>query len=254
MSDLLTVTNLHISFDQNHVLSGVDLELGRGEAVALIGANGAGKTTLLKAITRLLRPTAGTVKLNGDDLENLSRRQIARCLAVVPQSSPQVFGYDVLEFVLMGYYAGHSGFLPTEEQIDGAKQALEQLGILDLSHRPVAQISGGELQRALMARAMVAELPLWLLDEPTASLDMCHQIALLEQVRAHVDRGGSALAILHDLALVHRFFDRVAVLLDGQIDAAGSPDQVLTPSRISNVFGVPMQRGEIDGKIVWVAR
>ncbi len=254
MSDIIDARGLAKAFGGNTVLDGVDLSASAGEAIAVVGANGAGKTTLMKILVGLLEADAGSVKLMGDDLVELTRRQIARRVAVVPQGSPQVFGFELLEFVLMGCYARSESFLPTGAQVEQAQAALEELGLARLAARPVSALSGGEMQRALMARAIVADVPLWFLDEPTASLDMSHQIALLEKVRRHVDKGGTVLAILHDLALVHRFFDVVVVLFDGQILAHGPPDEVLEPALVSNLYGLPMQRGEVDGKIVWIAK
>ena len=252
MGGLLRAEKVKMVFGDREVLSGLDLELDEAEAVAVVGANGAGKTTLIKILIGLLEPTAGGVHLQGERLQTLSRRQIARQVAVVPQGTPPVFAYQLLEFVLMGYHARSRLFLPSKDQIDGATRALEALNLDELADRCVSALSGGELQRALMARAMVADAALWLLDEPTASLDMHHQISLLGQVRAHVEAGGSALAVLHDLALVHRFFDRVVVLHDGQVLVEGQPDEALTSSVVSEVYGVEMQRGMVDGKVVWV--
>lgn len=253
MKKSVEVRDIKVSFGANTVLDGVSFTAHQGEALAVVGANGAGKTTLLKVMAGIVEPDAGGVILAGDNLDSLPRREVARRMAVVPQGAPQVFGYPLLEFILMGYNAKTGRFaLPSQKQVDGARGALAALQLSELAHRPVSQLSGGEMQRALMARAMVAEAPLWLLDEPTASLDMGHQIASLQQMRRHVDQGGSVVAILHDLALIHRFFERVLVLWEGRFVADGPPDEVLSPEAVSSVFGVAMQRGEVDGKVVWV--
>ena len=250
---VVAAKNIEVVFGSNQVLRDVSMAIEMGEAVAIVGANGAGKTTLIKVLAGVLKPSAGVVTLGGDELPKIKRRQVARRVAVVPQGAPQVFSYRLLEFVLMGYHARTARFsMPSTDQIDGARQALVSLELGDLEESPVSHLSGGELQRALMARAMVASVPLWLLDEPTASLDMRHQVALLEQMRRHVDDGGSAVAILHDLALIHRFFDRVLVLHEGVFLADGAPDEVLVPDVVSQIFAVPMQRGEVEGKVVWV--
>ncbi len=254
MGNVVRAESVEMAFGDNEVLSGLDLQLDEAMSLALIGANGCGKTTLMKILAGVLVPQAGQITLLGDVLSKLKRREIARRIAVVPQSSPQVFAFTLLEFVLMGYHARSGLFVPSDKQLDGAHQALQSLALGSLAERPVSQLSGGEMQRALMARAMVASATLWLLDEPTASLDMHHQISLLDQMKRHVDAGGAAVAALHDLALVHRFFDRVAVLHDGQIITHGPPDDVLTASVVSTVYGVQMQRGSVDGKTVWVAK
>lgn len=252
--EVLRADSVAMAFGDQQVLAGVDLKADEGQALALIGANGSGKTTLMKILAGLLSPDSGEITLLGHRLKALSRREIARRVAVVPQSSPPVFAFTLLEFVLMGYHARSAHFVPSKAQVEGARQALESLGLKELGNRSVARLSGGELQRALMARAIVASAPLWLLDEPTASLDMRHQISLLTQMRHHVETGGTALAALHDLALVHRFFDTVAVLYDAQIEVFGPPDEVLTPPIVSTIYGVEMQRGRVGDNIVWVAK
>ena len=253
MRPMIRAHNIEKTFGDHRVLRGIDIEAGPEEAVAIIGANGAGKTTLLKILTGVLSADAGRITLDGDDLEDLDRREIARRAAVVPQGVPQVFDYTVLEFVLMGHHARNRRFIPSDDDIDEGRRALQKLELETFSGRPVSHLSGGELQRALIARAIVASVPVWLLDEPTASLDMRHQIAILEQLRDYVDAGNTAISVLHDLALVHRFFDRVIALCDGQIRADGPPDDVLTPAVVSEIYGVSMERGKVGDNIVWVA-
>ncbi len=249
----IEATDIVHRFGDNTVLDGISLSVRPGEAVGIVGPNGAGKTTLLKVLAGLLRPDAGAVSLDGDDLQQLTRRQIAARIAVVPQATPQVFDYTVLEFVLMGRYTRSSRFVPGDDDIAAGRAALEQLQLTALSHRSVSRISGGELQRALIARAAVSAAPMWLLDEPTASLDVCHRATVLERMRQHVHNGGAALAVLHDLELVHRYFDRVLPLCDARLLADGSPDQVLTESLVSRMYGVAMRRGTIGDHVVWVA-
>lgn len=252
MTRLLETQNLELSFGSNRVLDGLGFRVNRGEAVGVVGPNGAGKTTLLKIVAGLLDPDAGTVRLSGDRLEGLSRRDIARRLAVVPQATPQVFNYSVLQFVLMGHYARSRRLVPTDRQIQRGIEALERVEMKQFADRNVSRLSGGEMQRALVARALVADAPLWLLDEPTANLDMRYRTMVLERIREHADDGGAAVAVVHDLELVHRFFDRVAALCDGRFIADGAPDEVLTPSLVSEMYGVPMRRGCVDGHVVWI--
>lgn len=252
MSDLLTARGVEVSFGARTVLRGVDLRVANEESVAIIGANGAGKTTLMKVLAGVLAPEAGEVRLGGERLEELPRREVARRLAVVPQGTPQVFAYTVLEFVLMGNYASRGWLVPSQEQIDGARRALTELKMEPLAEQAVSHLSGGELQRALMARAMVSEVDLWLLDEPVASLDMRHRNRVLRQIEEHAREGGAAVAVLHELDLVHRYFDRVIALDGGVSRVDGPPDEVLTPEVVSSVYGVEMERGQVHDKVVWV--
>ena len=246
--------DIHIGFGGRKVLTGVDIEVHSGEALAIIGPNGSGKSTLLKILSGILSPQKGTVCLKNRAIQKYQRDEIAREIAVIPQSTPQIFHFSLVEFVLMGFHARTPRFaLPSKNQYHQAVEALEKVGLKKLRDQPVSSLSGGELQRALLARAMVAQTDLWLLDEPTASLDMRHQIQLLNIMRSHIDNGGSALAILHDLSMVHRFFDSVMVLVEGRIRAFGSPDDVLTDDLLTQVYGVPMVSGHVENRRIWVA-
>lgn len=247
------------SSGQGQVLRDVSLTIEAGESVALIGPNGVGKTTLMRILAGLLKPTSGRVELrDGKELQNLqkmSRRQVARQLTVVPQARPQVFDFSALDLVLMGFHARTARFsLPSTAHQKQALLAMSELGVADLAERPASVLSGGELQRVLMARTMASEAPLWLLDEPTSNLDIRHQVALLEQVSAHCARNGAALGVLHDLALAHRYFERVIVLDDGQIRADGPAETTLNDALLSEVFQVDLVGGDIAGRRVWVVK
>lgn len=252
MSEFIRAEDIEVSFGERAILSGVDLAVEPGEAVAVVGANGAGKTTFMKVLAGVLEPDGGRVELRDGRIDEMTRREIARRLAVVSQGTPQVFDYGVLEFALMGNHARTRGFVATDDEIEEARRALRSVELEGLADHPVSKLSGGELQRALMARAIVASVGLWLLDEPTASLDVRHQVTLLNRMREHVADEGAAVAVLHDLALVHRFFDRVVVLVDGEFRADGAPDEVLTEQLVSRTYDAAMQRGRIDGREVWV--
>lgn len=231
--------------DGTSLLNGVNLSIGAGEFVGLIGPNGVGKTTLLRLAGGLLAPASGSVELQGESAAELPRRQAARRVALVPQSRPPVFSYSVLEVVLMGLHAQLSRFgAPSREQRQTALAELERLEIDDLADRSLATLSGGEAQRVLMARAATSGAKGWLLDEPTASLDPKHQLSLVSRVREHVDTGGWALAAMHDISLVEGRFDRVIVLSRGGIVADGSPDTVLTRELLQDVYGVDARRVE----------
>ncbi len=235
------------------ILTGIDLTLQPGEAVALLGANGAGKTTLLRLLAGLIAPRIGEVSLGGSAVSGLGRREIAQQISMVPQSRPPVFGFTALEFVLMGFHARSGRFsLDGAQQQAAARDALRAMAVGELEGRSMTQLSGGEAQRVMMARTLASDTPYWLLDEPTANLDLRHQVALLDAVRRHCDDGGAALAIVHDPNLVERWFDRVIVLADGGIAAEGAPRDVLSAEVFESAFGLRMKVLRDGAASAWV--
>ncbi|WP_230467624.1 ABC transporter ATP-binding protein [Lujinxingia vulgaris] len=236
------------------LFEGLSFSVEAGVAWAVVGPNGVGKTTLMRAIAGVRAADEGQVWLGDRELSEYTRREIARGVAVVPQSSSPVFEFSALEFVLMGLHASRPRFsLPSSADRQRALDALARLEVDALANRPVSSLSGGERQRVVMARALVADAPLWLLDEPTANLDLRHQLRLLEVMRQHVDQGGAAVAVLHDLNLVHRTFDRVLLLASGRALGWGPPDEVLNEEDVSEAFGLPMRRVQVEGRQVWLA-
>ena len=221
------------------VLQGVSLSLEPGEVVGLAGANGAGKTTLFRAASRVVSPTRGEIRLGDTPIASMSRRALARALAVVPQDVGLAFPFRAGEVVLMGR-APHVGGLGFESEADVrcARHALAALGIEELADRSMLELSGGERQLVLVARALAGEPEVLLLDEPTSHLDLRHRTAVFEQVRAFAAAGGTALAVSHDLTLAARVCDRIALLAEGRLAAVGPPREVLTPERLESVFGV----------------
>lgn len=254
MESLVDLAHVSHAFGSLDVLDDVSLSIGGGESVALVGPNGAGKTTLLRIAQGLLAPDAGQVHVGGDPVNDLEQREIARRVSVVRQAAPQVFDFTALELVLMGFHARTSRFsLPSKAQREASLDAMAAMDVGDLAERSASVLSGGELQRVLMARTLVSGCALWLLDEPTSNLDLRYQIQLLEQVREHAADGGATLAILHDISLAHRFFDRAVVLHEAHIAADGPVDDVLTEPLLSEVFGVRLRLGEVAGEPMWAA-
>jgi iron complex transport system ATP-binding protein len=221
------------------VLCGVSLELRSGEVLGLAGANGAGKTTLLRAASGVLRPDAGRVLLAGRPLGSYGRRELARQIAVVPQDTPFAFPFRAGEAVLMG----RSPHLPRlgfegPRDLAIARSSLAQVGIEALADRSILELSGGERQLVLLARALAQQPNVLLLDEPTAHLDLRHRLQVLELVRELAAAGRSALVVSHDLSLAARSCDRLALLAAGRVLAVGPPAEVLSREAVLEVFGI----------------
>lgn len=236
----LSLNGVRVSVDSTPIVSDCTIVVAAGEKVALVGPNGSGKTTLLKTIYRSVRPLAGTVLLNGDNLANLRQREVARRAAVVAQELPPESNFSVEDIVALGR-APHQGALDRESKTDRevVADSLERAGMLPHRNRVFSTLSGGEKQRTLMARALAQRTPLLLLDEPTNHLDVCAALELLELMqRLEI----STLCVLHDLNLAAAYFDRIYVLANGRIVTGGTPAEVLTPELVREVFDVNTHR------------
>ncbi len=219
------------------------LSLAPGELVGLVGPNGSGKTTFLRAATGIVRPQAGEVRVFGDPVASLRQAEIARRIAVVPQSPLVPEGFTVLEAVLMGR-TPYLRLLQNEGQSDleKARRALRLTDTWSLAGRPVGELSGGERQRVVLARALAQDTPILLLDEPTAHLDIGHQASVLGLVRSLCRaEGKAALAVGHDLTLAAQYCDRLVMLRAGAIVAEGSPAEVLRPDLLRQVYGASVE-------------
>ena len=235
---LLEISNLDAGYPTRRVLHGFSLSVQRGEVLALIGPNGAGKTTLLKALTGVITVSAGSARLQGEDLLRLSTLERARRVAVVPQARQLPEGYDVFDAVLMGRtpYLGLLG-RPSDIDLERTHWALERTDTARLAKRRLEALSGGEQQRVLLARALAQDTPLLLLDEPTAHLDLHHQANILSLLRDLVnERELGVLLVLHDLNLAAMYAHRVALLVEGRLWALGTPDEVLTPEWLFEAY------------------
>ena len=223
-------------------VAGVTLRLSRGEVVGVIGPNAAGKSTLARLCCGLLTPQQGSVSLQGEPLSRLSRRERARRVAFLPQHPPHDLSFTAHEVALMGR-APHLGLWSLEgpRDLDCARAALQEVDALDLGDRPISQLSGGERQRVFLARAFAQEAALLVLDEPTAALDLAHQVLLVNALRRRAREGGGALLVLHDLALAGAACDRLALLHRGRVVAEGPPGEVLRPAVLSPVYGTEVE-------------
>jgi len=221
------------------VLREVSLAVSSGELLALVGPNGSGKSTLVRVLSRVLRPQSGEVTLDGQPLYRLEGRAVARRLAVVGQEPAPGFGFTVLELVLMGRspHLGRFG-LERRRDLEIAAQALERVGAGDLAGRSVAATSGGERQRVMIARALAQEPELLILDEPTAHLDLNHQLEIMGLLCRLRDEGLGVLAVLHDLNLAASYCDRVALMHQGRVLAEGKPGEVITAEHVRRTYGM----------------
>lgn len=240
---MLRIESLSVSYGNRPVLKDVSLQVSSGEVVALIGPNGVGKSTLIRAVSGVVPAQHGRIRADGQELTRLSPMQRARLLSVVPQSASMPPAFTVWEAVLMGR-TPYLNFLGQTSRSDEEKvrEALQRVDALDLSERRVGELSGGEQQRVLLARALAQSTPILLLDEPTAHLDMQYQVHLLELVQGLARQDHLAVLIaVHDLNLAARYADRVALMVQGEIKAAGTPRQVLTPELISAAYHLAVQ-------------
>ncbi|GAA3137687.1 ABC transporter ATP-binding protein [Planomonospora alba] len=234
----ITVQDLHFSYGTRPILTGIDLTVEPGESVALVGVNGCGKSTLLRLIAGLLEPSSGRILLDGAELASLSRRQVAQRLAVLHQSLPPVPGLTVRRLVRQGRYP-HRGPLGLLRESDSVDEALELAGVAHLADRVLDTLSGGERQRVRLALAVAQDTRILLLDEPTAHLDIRHQLQVLDLVRTlRAARGLTVVTVLHELDHAARFAERIVALHGGRVRADGRPADVITPDLLAEVFGV----------------
>ncbi|OBT10619.1 ABC transporter [Shewanella sp. UCD-FRSSP16_17] len=239
MGEALKVARLYWSVQQQAILSNVSFSLQQGEMLGLIGPNGAGKSSLLRCLYRYISPDRGQITLFGEDISRISQKHLATKVAVVQQETPHYFAMSCEQIVAMGL-TPHKGLFETDTQADkhNVMQALDKVGLALKASQQYEQLSGGEKQRALIARAIVQKPQLLILDEPTNHLDIRYQIQILELVR---QLGISVIASIHDLNLASAVCDRLLLLNQGACIAQGLPDQVLTEQIIGDVFGVCCQ-------------
>jgi ABC-type cobalamin/Fe3+-siderophores transport system ATPase subunit len=222
------------------VLDDVSIELERGTIVGLLGPNGSGKTTLLRIVAGVLRPDSGAVTIAGRPIGQMTRRELARRIAVVPQETHSAFDFSVIDMVLMGRYP-HLGTFELEGAADQAiaRDALAATGTAELEMRPFATLSGGEKQRVVIASALAQASDVLLLDEPTAALDLGYQFeitALLRRLNA--DRGTTMIVSTHDLNLAAALCERVVLLKQGRVIAHGGTEETLTAENIRQLYAI----------------
>lgn len=232
----LDFDNVRVTIRGKQLVSALSLSVGTGEVVGLVGPNGSGKSTALRCAYRALKPSTGTVRISGQDIQELGMRQSARRIAALTQEGGSDFDFTVTEVVAFGRTPHQRGNEPlTAREQELCHRAMEQVDILHLADRGILELSGGEKQRVLIARALVQEPEVLILDEPTNHLDVRHQIQLLSMVRRSEL---TIMVVLHDLNLAAATCDRLGVLCNGRLVALGTPQEVLTSELLLEVFGI----------------
>ena len=239
MSDvLLDIKNLSCGYGEKTILQDINLSIDPGEIVTIIGPNGSGKTTLLRAVSRILTPRGGKISLFGADIQKMTPEKLARRIAVVGQLREPV-PMTVKEYVLLGRIPFYKRFqfIETDQDKALADRYMRLTGITDCENKRLNELSGGQMQLAAIARALVQEPKLLLLDEPTAHLDITHQARILDLIRQlNRELAITVLMVLHDLNLASEYSHRLVLVKDGELKASGEPEQVLTYKTVEEVY------------------
>jgi len=252
-AELITVNQVDFAYGLIEAVRDLSFSVTKGEVFGLLGPNGSGKSTVVRLLSRVLNPRSGHISLAGRDLGSYSREDLARQIAVVPQETAIELPFSVLEVVLMGR-SPHLGRFAFERAADlaVAQRVMEQTGVAELATREIHELSGGERQRVILARALAQEPRVLLLDEPTAFLDIKHQVEVYDLVKALSRQNElTVVAILHDLNLAALYCDRLALLKSGHLFCLGTPEQVLTYSNVKTVYETEVYIGlnDITGRV-----
>lgn len=239
---MIRVKSLSFAYGDHSVLKDVSFHVERGEFLSILGANGVGKSTLFRCVLGLLPGYGGSVFLDGKDIRALPPREMAKLAAYIPQNAASIYNYSVEDIVLMGATAGLSRLgSPGKEDRDRASWAMEKVGIGHLRDRCFHHLSGGEKQLAVLARALVQNARILMLDEPTANLDFGNQLLVLTEIRALSREGYTIVQTTHDPERAYSFSDRILTLKDGSVFRFGSPEEVIVPEVIGAIYGVDVE-------------
>jgi len=240
MNTAVLIEDLSFKYDTDEVLKNIDLEIPRGSFVSILGPNGSGKTTLLKNICNILKPDNGKILINNREVSNYKYKELAKIIAVVHQNSDIQFDFSVFDIVLMGRFPYTSRFKgENSKDVEIAKEAMINTGTWELREKGINEISGGERQRVMIARALAQEPEILILDEPISNLDIKYQVGILELCkRLNKEKGLTIIMTLHDINLAGRYSDYLILLDKGRIKIMDVPEKVLTKENISNVYGI----------------
>lgn len=238
--DSICIDDLCFSYGEKDVLNGISVSIKKGSLVGILGPNGCGKTTLLRCVSGYLKPKRGSIKVEGREVSAFGSRELSRMMALVPQHAVMEFDFTVRDIVLMGRNPHQKWFSQaTEEDVLTAESAMRKTGVLELADRSVLTLSGGEWQRAIVARALCQQSSLMLLDEPVSNLDIKHQIDILRMVKDVVENNGiTAVCVLHDINLAAQYCSDILMLKEGKTYLWGSPCEVISEQSIKSVYGI----------------
>lgn len=246
--NLVEFQKVSLSYEDNLILHDLNFSIQPGEFVGLLGPNGSGKTTLLKLMCGVLKPDSGKVLLQGKDLAQAHRKEVARMVSVLPQENYLDFPFTCLEVVLMGRSPYLKTFQwETAEDLEIARRAMEQTDSSEFANRDIRSLSGGERERVLLARALAQQPRILLLDEPTTHLDLKHQYEIYQLLqRLHI-QGLTVMVVLHDINFAAQACSRVLILNEARIAADGLPHDVLQAERVGEIYGVPVNTLALPG-------
>lgn len=237
---MLEIRDIVVSYGNRQILNKVGLHAEKGQFVGIIGPNGSGKTTLVKTINRIIKPDSGSITIDGRNMTDMNSIEIAKNIAMVSQVISINFEFTVEDVILMGrtpYIKGGE----THEDREIVQDAMEKTKILHLKDRFVTQLSGGELQKVIIARALAQKPKILLLDEPTSHLDITNQIDILNLVKNASRKGMLVIAVIHDLNLAAYYCDKICLIRDGDMISTGSPEEVLTPTNIKTTYNIDVE-------------
>ena len=243
----VVVDHLTFGYDEKIILEDVCMEINEPGLICILGPNGVGKTTIVKNMNKLLKPNSGHVFINGKDVGQMSHLDVARVMAFVPNSSSSVFSMSVGEFILMGRHP-RAGYTTSERDIQVVDSAIELMGLQEFAGRDVRQLSAGQTQRVLIARGLVQEPEILILDEPTSNLDVKYQMDVMKFLKAYArDRKIVVIMVCHDLNITAAYADRVLLLYGERVYADGKASDVLTAENIRTVYKVNAEVSDCNG-------
>lgn len=248
MENIISIDSLWFKYDKENILEDINININQGSFISIIGPNGSGKTTLLKNMVNLLTPTKGSINLFKKDIKNIKYKDLAKKVAVVHQSNNIGYNFSVEDVVMMGRFPYLKRFQSeTSKDYEIAEKAMKNTGIFDLKDRSILNISGGEMQRVMIARALVQEPEILVLDEPISNLDLKYQVGILNICKElNKKENLTVICILHDINLASRYSDNIILLKDGKIHSLDKPNNVITKKNIKEVYDIDVDVKNIE--------